>query len=138
MISRNTFSEILNGLKEYYDARITVGNPDAMYSFGCGNLVDAEDAILTLLSEGVYDCDGIIHDWLHGMYYTAEDGATYFKLPLNGGYSHQFRVADAGDLYDYLILLNDSEKREGKEINACRMALLRRYRLRDAEEGEKE
>lgn len=135
MISRATFSYILDGMKEYYDARTDIYDLEQTGSFGYGNLVDAEDVILTLLVESVDDRDGLIYDWLHGTIQTQEDGVVRLELSLGNGYSHQFTIDDAGDLYDYLILLNDPEMQEVSTVRQRRGFLLGRYVRRDLNGG---
>lgn len=118
MITRNTFSEILEELKDYYDSS-HYANSDyyARYDLGCGNLMDSDEAILTLLSESLNDCDDVIRGWLHGLYGTDENGIVHFDLSPDGEDTHRFPVSSAGDLYDYLVLAYKPYPDEVDQIN---------------------
>ena len=57
MISKHTFSEVLETLREHYGTGIyNTGD----YSICRGNLIEAEDTIITILSECMGDEDDVI------------------------------------------------------------------------------
>ena len=131
MISRATFSYILDGMKEYYDARTDIYDLEQTGSFGYGNLVDAEDVILTLLVESVDDRDGLIYDWLHGTIQTQEDGVVRYVdmepqtrkpvyLPVGvfvTSYARYKTITSAQSVYDrFLYADTDSLHLLGTEI----------------------
>ena len=108
MISKHTFSEVLDGLREHYLAGYYEDTElcDQVYSPCRGNLIDAEDTIITLLSESLCDYDDVIYDWVHGLLITDESGVAHLEIHRGSEYPRHVRIEDAGDLYDYLMFTN--------------------------------
>ncbi len=131
MITRDTFCDVLDGIKDYYT---TYGHAPTKESCSgyevceC-NLWEAEPTVLALLSEGLNDYDNVISDWVHGLFVVDEDGACYMDVHISGQSSRLFKIQSSGDLYDYLMLINHGGDREKKEIRGYRTELLEQYDL---------
>ncbi len=131
MITRDTFCDVLDGIKEYYTTYGHAPDRDACsgYSLCECNLWEAESAVLTLLSEGLNDYDNVISDWVHGLFVEDERGVCYMDVHISGQSTHSFKIETSGDLYDYLMLINCGGDKVGKDIRSYRTELLAQYDL---------
>ena len=83
MISKHTFSEVLETLREHYGTGIySTGD----YSICRGNLIEAEDTIITILSECMGDEEDIIYDWVHGLLVTDESEVAELEICSKRGF----------------------------------------------------
>lgn len=104
MISKHTFSEVLETLREHYGTGIyNTGD----YSICRGNLIEAEDTIITILSECMGDEDDVIYDWVHGLLISDEFEVSELEICSTHGFTRNVRIEDAGDLYNYLMITNN-------------------------------
>lgn len=103
MISKHTFSEVLDTLRERYIAGAFPGISSSLR----GTLADPEDAIITILSECMGDEEDVIYDWVHGLLITDELEVSELEICSTHGFTRNVRIEDAGDLYDYLMITNN-------------------------------
>lgn len=103
MISKHTFSEVLDTLRERYIAGAFPGISSSLR----GTLADPEDAIITILSECMGDEEDVIYDWVHGLLITDELEVSELEIFSTHGFTRNVRIEDAGDLYDYLMITNN-------------------------------
>ena len=103
MISKHTFSEVLDTLRERYIAGAFPGISSSLR----GTLADPEDAIITILSECMGDEEDVIYDWVHGLLISDEFEVSELEICSTHGFTRNVRIEDAGDLYDYLMITNN-------------------------------
>lgn len=103
MISKHTFSEVLDTLRERYIAGAFPGISSSLR----GTLADPEDAIITILSECMGDEEDVIYDWVHGLLISDEFEVSELEICSAHGFTRNVRIEDAGDLYDYLMITNN-------------------------------
>lgn len=117
MITRNTFRAVLDEMKAHYDVCYRDCD-DVEYDLPLldGSILTAETTILKLISEAMNDYDDLISDWVHGHFIADEEGNTNLILKFSGNDAQFFCVRNAGDLYDYLILL-DKQDYKTEEVN---------------------
>lgn len=138
MITRNTFSEIVDGLRAYYTTHkfAEENETDATFLLDSGYHIDIEEAVFAVLSESLNDCDSIISDWVHGLCIEDEHGIVHFELCSRSGAVRDFTIKNAGELYDYLMIINDPYDNERAAVEACRGEINSRYDLPNISGGD--
>lgn len=131
MITRNTFCDVLDSIKEYHT---TYGHShsraDCEDYAVCGySPWDTESIVLGLLSESLNDYDNLVSDWAHNLLVMDEDGVCYMDVQINAQSMQPFKIKTSGDLYDYLMLINCGGDEEVDEIRTYRTELLAQYGL---------
>lgn len=131
MISRNTFCDVLDNIKEYHT---TYGQSHSRadcedYAVCDYSLWDAESTVLALLSESLNDYDNLVSDWVHDLLVMDDDGVCYMDVHIDGQSTQPFKIKTSGDLYDYLMLINCGGDEEVAEIRAYRTELLAQHDL---------
>ncbi len=101
MITRSTFCAVLDKMKDHYDRN---SETEFDYPMPDGSILTAESAILTILSEALNDDDNLIHDWVHGLMIQDKEGGVCLEFHFDDQDKQFFRILDAGDLYDFLMV----------------------------------